>query len=67
MLTHTHITVLIRGHEGKAHLYHDKQGMEIPYDNGRILFKRNPVSRGLCRRKRKCPDGTGYLNWTEEQ
>ncbi len=48
MLAHTHIAVLIREHEGKAHLHHDKQGVEIPYDNGRILFQRNPVSRGYA-------------------
>ena len=41
MLAHTHITVLVREHEGKAHLHHDKQRMEIPYDNGRILENRN--------------------------
>ena len=46
MLAHTHITVLIREHERKTHLHHDEQGMEIPYDNGRILFKRDPISRG---------------------
>ena len=48
MFAHTHITVFIREHEGKAHLYHDKQGMEIPDDNGRILFKRYPVSGGYA-------------------
>ena len=46
MFAHTHIAVLIRKHEGKTHLHHDEQGMEIPYDNGRILFKCDPVSRG---------------------
>ncbi len=30
VFAHTHITVLIREHEGKAHLYYDKQRMEIP-------------------------------------
>lgn len=49
MLVHTHITVLIRKHEGKEHLQHDQQRMEIPYDNGRILLQRNPVSRGYVR------------------
>ena len=48
MLAHTYITVLIREHERKTHLHHDEQGMEIPYDNGRILFKRDPVSRGYA-------------------
>lgn len=48
MFAHTHIAVLIREHEGKAHLHHDEQGMEIPYDDGRILFKHNPVSRGYA-------------------
>ena len=48
MFAHTHITVLIREHERKTHLHHDEQGMEIPYDNGRILFKRDPVSRGYA-------------------
>ena len=48
MLAHTHITVLIREHERKTHLHHDEQGMEIPYDNGRILFKRDPISRGYA-------------------
>ena len=41
-----HIRVPVRKQEGKAHLHHDKQGMEVPYDDGRILFQRNPVSRG---------------------
>jgi len=45
VLAHTHITVLIREHERKAHLHHDEQGVEIPYDDGRILFKSNPISR----------------------
>ena len=48
MLAHTHIIVLIREHERKTHLHHDEQGMEVPYDNGRILFKRDPVSRGYA-------------------
>ncbi len=48
MLAYTHITILIRAHEREAHLHHDEQGMEIPYDNGRILFKRDPVSRGYA-------------------
>lgn len=34
MFAHMHITVLIRKHKGKAHLHHDQQRMEIPYDNG---------------------------------
>lgn len=38
MRAHTHSTVLIRKHEGKAHLYHDQQRMEIPHDNGRIFL-----------------------------
>ncbi len=46
MFTHTHIIVLICKNEGKAHLHHDEQGMEIPYDDGRILFKCDPVGRG---------------------
>jgi len=29
VFTHTQITVLFRKHKGKAHLHHDKQGMEI--------------------------------------
>lgn len=48
VFAHTHITVLIREHEGKAHLHHDKQGMEVPYDNGRIFFERYPVSGGYA-------------------
>lgn len=39
MFAHTHIAVLIREHEGKAHLHHDGQRMEIPYDDGKILYK----------------------------
>lgn len=46
MLAQAHITVIVREYEGKVHLYHDKQRVEIPYDNGSILFQRNPVSRG---------------------
>ena len=48
MFAHTHIAVLIREHEGKAHLHHDKQGMEVPYDNGRIFFECYPVSGGYA-------------------
>ena len=48
MFAHVHIAVPVREHKGKAHLHHDKQGVEIPYDNGRILFKRYPVSRGYA-------------------
>ena len=48
MLVQAHITVFIREHEGKAHLYYDKQRMEIPYDNGRILLQCDPVSRGYA-------------------
>ncbi len=48
MFAHTHITVLIREHERKTHLYHDEQGMEIPHDNGRIFFKRDPIGRGYA-------------------
>jgi len=44
VLAHPHIIVLIREHEGKVHLHHDEQGVEVPYDNGRILFKSDPVS-----------------------
>ena len=48
MFAHTHIAVPIREHKGKAHLYHDKQGVEVPYDNGRILSKRYPVRWGYA-------------------
>ena len=36
--THTHITVFIREHEGKAHLHYDKKGVEIADDNWGILL-----------------------------
>ena len=52
MFAHSHIIVLIREHEGKAHLHHDKQGMEVPDDNGRIFFERYPVSRGYAAESR---------------
>ena len=48
MPAHAHIGVLFRKHERKAYLHHDQQRMEIPYDNGSILFRRNPVSWGYA-------------------
>ncbi len=48
VFTHTQVIFLVREHEGKTHLHHDEQGMEIPYDDGRILFKCDPVSGGYA-------------------
>ena len=37
VLTQLHIAVRIRKHKREAHLDHDEQGMEVPYDNRGIF------------------------------